>query len=59
MNNLALIYLDNKKFDESYKAFQKAYEIKLAVIGENHPSVGLALANMGMLNFARKEYAKA
>ena len=51
--------MDNEKFDESEKAFQKAYEIKKVVIGGNHPSSGLALINIGMLNFVRKDYDRA
>lgn len=58
-NNLAFIYLDNNKYDASAEAFQKAYEIKLKVLGKDHPFVGLALVNIGMLDFIRKDYKNA
>ena len=37
-NNLAFIYMDNKNYDASENAFKKAYEIKTAVLGKEHPS---------------------
>ncbi|HTL46973.1 MAG TPA: tetratricopeptide repeat protein [Verrucomicrobiae bacterium] len=59
LNNLAIVYEEQNRIDESLKMFWEAYAIRREAYGENHPSLAVLLNNMGGLYKKQGQFEKA
>ena len=51
MNNLALLYQQQRRYSEAELLLVQALDITPAELGERHPSTALSLNNLAMLYF--------
>ncbi|CAF3439741.1 unnamed protein product [Rotaria socialis] len=58
-NNLASIYTKTKQFDLALEHFQRALEIDLQYLREDHLQFGQTYANMGTMYQSKQNYEKA
>ena len=58
-NNLGTAYASKKDMEKAIDCHRKSLEIKLAKLGESHPSVAMTYNNIGNAYADRKEYDRA
>lgn len=59
LNDIAVVYIRQAKFEESLKTSQKVLDIRQRVLGEMHPRTALAYSNVGGCYQEKGDYAKA
>jgi tetratricopeptide (TPR) repeat protein len=59
MNNLAMLYSAEGRYDKAEPLFQQALEINRSTLGENHPAYANTMNNIGLLYYTTGNYAKA
>jgi tetratricopeptide (TPR) repeat protein len=59
MNNLALLYLYQGRYEQSETLFTKVLETRQRVLGADHPDTLRTMANLGVLYRGRANYAQA
>jgi tetratricopeptide (TPR) repeat protein len=47
LNNLALVYADQRKYGEAEELYKRALTIREQALGKNHSDVGQTLNNLG------------
>jgi tetratricopeptide (TPR) repeat protein len=58
-NDLAIVLLQMRRFDESEQAFRRALELNAKVFGPHHPNLAGTLNNLGSLHYRQKHYEDA
>lgn len=51
MNNLAVIYMENKRYGEALSYFENCLQLKKKIHGDSHPEIGDVLTNIGNVYF--------
>ncbi|XP_041350705.1 TPR repeat-containing protein DDB_G0287407-like [Gigantopelta aegis] len=59
LTNLGICYRRLWKFDDAEVAYKKSLQVKVAAVGWDHPSIAVALMNLGTLEYMRDNYDKA
>jgi tetratricopeptide (TPR) repeat protein len=59
MNNLALVYEDQGRYDEAETLYIKVLEIRRRVLGEGHPNTPDSMNNLGNLYRKQGRYEEA
>ncbi|MCH8133033.1 MAG: tetratricopeptide repeat protein, partial [Myxococcales bacterium] len=59
MNNLAILYEDQGRYDEAEPLYLKTLEIRKRVLGEEHPSTLSSMNNLAILYWSQGRYAEA
>lgn len=59
LESIAELSLQNGKYKDAERCFQKSFDIKQKVLGKSHAAVGHAASNLAKLYYAMCDYAKA
>jgi tetratricopeptide (TPR) repeat protein len=59
LNNLALLYYAQGKYEEALPLYKRALAIREKVLGPGHPDVALSLNNLALLYYAQGKYEEA
>ena len=54
-----MLYLEKRDYQDAKVFLEKSLKLKIELLGENHPKVGLALNNMGSVYLLTKKYKTA
>jgi tetratricopeptide (TPR) repeat protein len=59
LNNLALLYDNQGRYDEAEPLYQQALELRRELLGDRHPDVAGSLFNLGGLRYNQGRYPEA
>jgi tetratricopeptide (TPR) repeat protein len=59
LENLGVLYLEQRKYDEAGALFERAVTINIQVLGPEHKSVATGLSKVALADLARGYYTEA